>query len=64
MTMFKRFDTSGDGSLNRDEFAAAMRGELGLVNISDKDMNELMDEFDADGDGETCFRSSRNRSCT
>lgn len=45
----------GDGSLDRDEFHAAMRGELGLVNISDEDMNALMDEYDEDGDGEVTY---------
>ena len=54
-SMFKRFDTSGDGSLDRDEFHAAMRGELGLVNVSDEDMNALMDEYDEDGDGEVTY---------
>jgi Ca2+-binding EF-hand superfamily protein len=53
--MFRRFDTSGDGSLDRDEFHAAMRSELGLVNISDDDMNALMDEYDEDGDGEVTY---------
>ena len=53
--MFSRFDTDGGGSLDRDEFAAAMRGELGLVNISAKDMNALMDEYDEDGDGEITY---------
>lgn len=37
------------------EFHAACRGELGLVNISDQDMNELMNEFDEDGDGEVTY---------
>ena len=32
-----------------------MRGELGLVNISDQDMNELMDLYDEDGDGEVTY---------
>ena len=37
------------------QFHAAMRGELGLVNISDQDMNELMDLYDEDGDGEVTY---------
>ena len=49
--MFHSFDSSGDGELSRDEFSNALRSRLGLMNISDKDMSELMDHFDADGDG-------------
>ena len=44
--MFHSFDSSGDGELSRDEFANALRARLGLMNISEKDMSELMDHFD------------------
>lgn len=49
--MFHSFDESGDGDLSRDEFSSALRQKLGLMNISDKDMEDLMDHFDQDGDG-------------
>jgi Ca2+-binding EF-hand superfamily protein len=47
--MFHSFDSSGDGELSRDEFANALRARLGLMNISEKDMSELMDHFDTGG---------------
>ena len=49
--VLQRFDSSGDGDLSRVEFANALRSRLGLMNISDKDMEDLMDHFDTDGDG-------------
>ena len=49
--MFHSFDSTGDGELSHQEFSNALRSRLGLMNISDKDMDELMKHFDEDGDG-------------
>eukprot|EP00949_MAST-11_sp_MAST-11-sp1_P004985 g4985.t1 len=54
--IFREFDTSGDGSLNREEFEKALRQKLGLTNVSDRDIQGLIDEFDADGDAEITYK--------
>ena len=54
-SFFKLFDPTGNGELPRARFAAALREKLGLENISTRDMNALMDEYDADGDGNITY---------
>ena len=47
--LFHRFDKDSSGGLDREEFRQAML-EIGLV-LDRKEMSEVMDEMDQDGDG-------------
>jgi Ca2+-binding EF-hand superfamily protein len=53
--MFHEFDTDGGGSLSRKEFERALREKLGMMMISQKDLDLLTDQFDSDGDGEITY---------
>ena len=47
-TLFRRFDTSGDGALDADELKVALRGALG-VDLSQSDCARLVAAADKDG---------------
>ena len=51
--VFRMFDTDGSGSIARDELATAMES-LGL-SASQKEVDELINEYDVDGNGEIDF---------
>lgn len=53
--IFHEFDTDGGGTLSYDEFKEALRTRLGLMNVSDKDLDALTKEFDKDGDGDISY---------
>ena len=50
---FKVFDTDGSGSISRDELKRLMT-QLGQ-NLSEAELDAMMDEVDTDGDGEISF---------
>merc|ERR1711871_1381369 len=53
--IFHEFDSDGGGTLSYDEFKEALRMKLGLMNVSDKDLDALTKEFDKDGSGHITF---------
>lgn len=47
---FQIFDTDGDGFIDRKELKAAMAG----INLTDKEWDELIEQYDENGDGKVC----------
>ena len=56
LDLFKRWDTSGDGKVSKDEFRHAMITDLGFSYSSTSDLNSLFTAFDTDGSGHISFR--------
>jgi len=54
---FKVFDTDGSGSISRDELKRLMT-QLGQ-NLSEAELDAMMDEVDTDGDGEISFEEGK-----
>ena len=54
---FKVFDTNGSGSISRDELKRLMT-QLGQ-NLSEAELDAMMDEVDTDGDGEISFEEGK-----
>jgi Ca2+-binding EF-hand superfamily protein len=55
---FKVFDSDGSGSISRSEMKRLMKS-LGQ-NLTDKELDAMMDEVDTDGDGEIDFEEFKN----
>ena len=58
---FKVFDTDGSGSISRDELKRLMT-QLGQ-NLSEAELDAMMDEVDTDGDGEISFEEGEESFC-
>jgi len=48
------FDTDGSGKISREELKSAL-SRMGM-DISDEELDEMMDSVDTDGDGEIDYR--------
>ena len=50
--LFKKFDKDGSGSLSAEELKAVLTRPGGGAALSDEEVRAIIDEFDANGDGE------------
>jgi Ca2+-binding EF-hand superfamily protein len=54
VTFFKKFDTSGDGRLNKDELTSAFAALN--FKVTEQDMNSVFEFFDLDGSGQINYK--------
>jgi len=56
MDLFQKWDTDGDGMVNKEEFRVAVTADLGFGALTAGEVDCLFAAFDADASGEISFR--------